>query len=520
MQVDDFRRILAQHGQGHVLAFWDRLDESRRAALLDDLRQIDFELLSRLIETHVRAAQTADAPSDLQPPTMLPVDPTTDEQRRLYAEARQRGAELVAAGKVAALVVAGGQGTRLGFDGPKGMFPISPVRNQTLFGLFAESLLAASRRFGRPVPWYVMTSPGNDRATREYFAAQAHFGLDADDVFFFQQGVMPAVDFEGRILLAEEHRVALSPDGHGGTLRALAATGALADMRRRGVETISYFQVDNPLVRPVDPLFVGLHAMTGSRMSSLTIGKASDDEKVGVFAESGGRLRVIEYSDLPTELATARNPDGSRRFDAANIAVHVLERGFVEALTGCASEPAKRDPSRARKEAVTSPHRGTAGGALDTSVKGGARPTGSDGAAMSLPWHRAAKAVACVDPITGQRISPARPNAIKFETFIFDALPLAEKTLLLQAHRGQVFSPVKNATGTDSPATARRDLVRRAAEWLERCGVAVPRTPAGEPDCTLEISPLLGEDAEELAAHLPARLTVPLGGRVYLTPQA
>ncbi|HUU83047.1 MAG TPA: UDPGP type 1 family protein [Phycisphaerae bacterium] len=475
MDVSDLRSQTARHGQKHLFTFWDDLDETGRQALLADVAACDFGLLDTLIETHVRSDGPAAATGRPSPPPCLPVEPGGADQVRMYAQARDRGRRLIGEGKVAAMVVAGGQGTRLGFDGPKGAFAISPIRNKTLFRLFAESLLATERRFGSPIRWYVMTSPVNDGPTRDIFAEHEHFGLDAENVFFFQQGVMPAVDEEGRILLDEKHRVAMSPDGHGGSLRALAASGALADMADRGIEIISYFQVDNPLVRPVDPLFVGLHDSTGSQMSSLMIGKASDDERVGVFATVDGKLQVIEYTDLPEELSRARNADGSRMFDAANIAIHILGRSFVEELT---------------------------------------RP----GSTLAMPWHRARKKVSYVDPSTGRKIEPGEPNATKFEMFVFDALPLAANPLLLEARRGEVFSPVKNADGVDSAATARRDMSSRAAAWLEQCGVEVPRKPDGEADCVVEISSLFALDAEELGESLKERPVIARGGELYLGP--
>jgi UDP-N-acetylglucosamine/UDP-N-acetylgalactosamine diphosphorylase len=210
-------------------------------------------------------------------------------------------------------------------------------------------------------------------------------------------------------------------------------------------------------------------------MSSLTVPKASDDERVGVFAIVGGELRVIEYTNLPKELAGARNPDGSRMFDAANIAVHLLSRTFVEDLT-------------------------------------------KDGSGVALPWHRAHKAVPFVDPSTGRHVQPDRPNAVKFEMFVFDALPLADKPLLLQARRGEVFSPVKNDTGVDSPQTARRDLIRRSASWLEQCGVQIPRALDGQPDCTLEISPLAALDAEQLRQFLGDDPPIISGGAQFYLP--
>ncbi len=461
---ESYQRQLRQCGQAHLLAFWPQLTDAQRAALLDDLDQIDFDRCAPLIDAYVRRRPQVALPPRLEPAPCYPVEPAP-AQVELYGRARQAGEAAIRAGRVAAFLVAGGQGTRLGFDGPKGAFSITPVRSAPLFQVFAEYLLGIERRYGRRPRWYLMTSLSNHDETTAFFAAHNYFGLSPDDVMFFRQGQMPAFLPDGRMALAEPHRVALSPDGHGGSLRALADSGALADMRRRGIDIISYFQVDNPLVRVIDPLFIGLHAVTGSEMSSKAVHKAFDAEKVGVFCQIDGRLGVVEYTDLPVELAAAKNPDGTRRFNAGSIAIHVLAREFVERLT--ASDSATR-----------------------------------------LPWHRADKKVPTVDD-AGNPVNPAEPNAVKLEMFVFDAIPLARNPLVLYTRREEEFSPVKNAAGVDSPASARRDLVRRAARWLAACGVSVPYDPDGEPALPLEISPRFALDAEDLRRRLPTLTTRP-----------
>ncbi len=428
-RYEAYTHKLAELSQTHLLAFWPRLDETQKQRLLDDLDQIDFARCTALIESHVRHRPAAHIPEHIEPPATFPVEPT-EPQADLYSRARRAGEDAVRAGRVATFTVAGGQGTRLGFDGPKGAFEISPVRNAMLFQLFAEGLLGTQRRYGCRPHWYIMTSEANHEQTTALFAQHRHFGLSPDDVMLFQQKLMPAFLPDGRIALAEPHRMALSPDGHGGSLRALAESGALDEMRRRGIETISYFQVDNPLVRVIDPLFVGLHLVTGSEMSSKAVPKVHDMERVGVFGLVDDRLAVIEYSDLPEKLAHAKNPDGSRRFDAGSIAVHAISRQFVERLT-------------------------------------------APGAAVQLPWHRADKKVPTVDA-DGNVVTPESPNAVKLEMFVFDAIPLARNPLVLMTPRAEEFSPVKNATGDDSPATTRRDMIRRAARWLESCGCSIP----------------------------------------------
>ncbi|MHC4698923.1 MAG: UTP--glucose-1-phosphate uridylyltransferase, partial [Planctomycetota bacterium] len=195
-------------------------------------------------------------------------------------------------------------GTRLGFDVPKGAIAVSPVRDKTLFQLFAETIGAANRRYGLHIPWYIMTSPANHEQTTGFLKDNEFFGLRECDMTLFSQAVLPVFDFDGRILLQDKHRVTLAPDGHGGSLKALVTSGALEDMRSRGVEIISYFQVDNPLVKPLDPLFLGLHAKTGSEMSSKVTPKADDFERVGNLCLVDGRLTVIESMAANSTRAT------------------------------------------------------------------------------------------------------------------------------------------------------------------------------------------------------------------------
>lgn len=466
------RQRLAACRQEHLLAFWGDLDAARREQLLDDLEAAPLERAAELVPTHVLRRPAFHVATRLQPAEFLPAQPNRKQARR-YADARRLGQDLLGRGKVAALTVAGGQGTRLGFDGPKGAVAVSPVGNKPLFQLFAEALVGTQVRYGCRVCWYVMTSPGNHEASKNFFSAHQHFGLEPEQVVLFAQGQMPAFGTDGRILLAEKHRLVLSPDGHGGTLRALAASGALQDARRHGVELFSYFQVDNPLVHPLDPLFLGLHQAAEAQISAKVVRKADDFERMGVFCLTDGKVSVVEYSNLPKELAVARDEAGQRLYDAGSPAIHVISASFIEDLT-----------ARAER--------------------------------LALPWHRADKKVEHVDPATGGRVVPGEPNAVKLETFIFDTFPLAQRVVLLETLRGEEFSPVKNATGIDSVQTARRDLNRRAAGWLEHCGVAIPRQADGEPDGLFEVSPLLALDADHLREQLRSPPTIKPEDRIYL----
>jgi UDP-N-acetylglucosamine/UDP-N-acetylgalactosamine diphosphorylase len=468
----DLADRLERFGQGHLLRFWDELNEPERRRLAADLAAIDFRRLDTLIRAFVR--DEAAAPPT--PGTVEPVEvrrlPRTDAERVAWRLAAERGEAALAAGEVAVVLVAGGQGTRLGFDGPKGTFPIGPVSACSLFQIHAEKLVALGRRFGRTPPLYVMTSPDNHEATARFFDAHDRFGLP--HLRLFVQGQMPAVDHAtGRVLLAEKGRVALSPDGHGGTFDALAAAGpdgmpsCLDEMREHGIRTLFYFQVDNPLVRIADPAFLGLHRAADAEVSFKVVEKQRPDEKVGVVVVAEGRPRVIEYSDLPADLAERRAPDGSLELWAGSIAIHAFERPFVE---------------RVVREA-------------------------------ELPFHRALKKVNHMDE-KGRSIEPSAPNAVKFERFIFDTLPLARRHAVVETDRAVEFEPLKNATGPDSPATVRQRMSDLFAGWLEAAGATILRRGDGAVPFGIEISPLFALDAAELKGKIPPGLIVE--GPLYL----
>lgn len=472
MDVAAVRSQLASIGQEHILCFFPELAPASQQKLLAQLQALDLKLIAQVAQSHVRHKPHVPLPKDIRPIEAFPREADASHAA-LYADAVRRGHQLLRGGKIGAFLVAGGQGTRLGYDGPKGEYPVTPLKNKPLFQIFAEQLLAHSRDCGRAIPWYIMTSDVNDAPTRDFFKRHSFFGYDPVDIFFFQQGMMPAFSMDGKVLLAEKDSLALSPDGHGGSLRALARSGALADMQKRGVEHLSYFQVDNPLVHCIDPLFLGLHDLSGSEMSSKTIPKAGPLERVGNFVTADGALQVIEYSDLPEELAKQTNPDGSLRFNFGSIAIHALRVSFVGRL--------------------------------------------NSGGQLQLPWHRAEKKVAYVDD-SGKPVKPEKPNAVKLEQFVFDAIPLARNPIVYTTDRAEEFSPVKNAEGADSPATSRRDQIRRAARWLLSAGVDVPMK-GPEPDCVLEISPLYATSAQQLQSRkLPIR-SVMSGQSLYVSDE-
>jgi UDP-N-acetylglucosamine/UDP-N-acetylgalactosamine diphosphorylase len=454
--VPDDQRLRLQHfGQDHVLRWWNRLSDQERRELLDQLRAIDLDQV-RALYSQRDATFRLPAPEGIAPVPVARLDPEDHATR-------QRGEESLRRGEVATLVVAGGQGTRLGFDHPKGMFPIGPVSGKSLFQIHAEKVLALGRRYGKAVPFLVMTNPATDAETRTFFEEHRYFGLSADLVFFFCQGTLPALDqASGKLLLEAPGRLFTSPNGHGGMLLALVENGLLDRLKQSGIRQIFYFQVDNPFAKVADPLFLGHHLVAAAEVSSKIIPKEGPTDKLGNLVLVDGRCTMIEYSDLPDDLARQTDDQGRLRIWAGSPAIHIFAVDFLSRVT-----------------------------------QGGLR----------IPFHVARKKVPYLDE-DGKLVQPAEENALKFEMFIFDVLPLAERWTVVETSRREEFVPLKNATGPDSPETVRQAIANLAGDWLEKAGIAVPRQPNGDTAVPAEISPLYALDAEELAAKVPPGLRV------------
>ena len=439
-------------GQDQVFAFWASLSVPERAELAAQAAEIDLAEIEQLNRTLVFKASGGGANLDGLAPAPCTRLPVNGGDAAEWTKARTAGEAALRAGRVSAFTVAGGQGTRLGYDGPKGTFAVTPLKQKTLFQVFAEKIQAAGQRYGRPLHWFIMTSHANHAQTEEFFAAHKHFGLDRGRVHFFRQGRMPAVNYQGKIMLETKSSLALSPDGHGGSLRALHRSGALDLMKAEGVDTLSYFQVDNPLVRCVDASFIGFHLGAGAEMSSKMVLKAYPEEKVGHFCLQDGKIVVVEYSDMPVSMQRETKADGSLRYSAGSIAIHVIDREFARRMA-----------------------------------------TGENGA--SLPFHRADKKIMTINT-AGIPVKPEKANGVKFEMFVFDALPFARNSVVIETARADDFSPVKNAEGLDSPKTCADDQLRQFARWLQGAGQAMETDATGRPKVMMEVSPLFGYDAE------------------------
>jgi UDP-N-acetylglucosamine/UDP-N-acetylgalactosamine diphosphorylase len=408
------------------------------AELSKQIEALDWNEFTSALDECIFQKDEANLPAQYGPASYFPLAPESTEQKKLYDKAFNHGELLIQDGKTAAFTVAGGQGTRLGYDGPKGTLPVSPIKKKPLFQLFAEQILGISKQYEVTIPWYIMCSPLNLEATTTHFEENNYYGLGKKNLKFFAQGVMPATDFQGNLLRASQDSLALSPNGHGGSLKALIDSGSVADMAMKGIEHVSYFQVDNPLVSTINPLFIGLHDLQQSDMSSRSLTKTGPFEKLGNFVSIGDRITIIEYSDLPEEKALEKENDGRIKYRAGSPAIHILRRDFIEQFAS---------------------------------------------GEIKLPYHRAEKKVSYIDD-NGNLINPDQPNAVKFETFVFDALPLAKNPLILEADRLEEFSPVKNRIGVDSLESSQSDQIKRAKRWLLHANITVPESS------TIELCPI------------------------------
>mgnify|MGYP006275318205 CR=1 FL=1 len=448
-------------GQEHVLRHWDALDVAGRARLTAELAAIDWPALGQLREL-ARGLGSGAAPRGVAGDLGDADTPPCEVLGGPHAPAaRAAGEAALAEGMVGAILVAGGQGSRLGCSGPKGVVPVGPLSGNTLFDVLLGKLRGVRRRHGRPVPLAIMTSSATDAETRAWLAAHDHCGLDPADVLVFRQRDLPALDDrQGNLLLDAPDRIAMAPDGHGGLLPALVAAGGLEWFAARGCRHVVTFQVDNPLTMPLHPEFLGAHLLASADFTTQVVQKRDPGERVGVVARAAGRTFVVEYSDLPADLAAERRGDGRLRFHAGSIAVHAFALPF---LARAASAP---DP---------------------------------------LPLHLAHKAVGFLDA-SGARVVPRSPNAVKFERFVFDLMPLAERVVLVEIDPADGFAPLKNPPGAaaDSLVHVHAAMAAFARRLLARAGVDVAD------GVTVELAPWVA-DERDVAPFFPrgSRITTP-----------
>ncbi|CAM6109131.1 unnamed protein product [Calypogeia fissa] len=445
---------LKDYGQEQTLVAWDDLTPNQRDLLVQDLESIDLPRVTRIVKKSLRPRIEKADPQPVPESDVGTLELRSQEDRERWWG---MGLKAIADGMLAVLLLSGGQGTRLGSLEPKGCFQIGLPSGKSLFQLQAErvlriqslaSQLMAAGKLVR-IPCYIMTSPFTDSATRTFFANRKYFGLDPDQVKFFEQGSLPCISKDGRFIMASPYKVARAPDGNGGVYAALKSSGCLDDMSKRGIKYVDIYSVDNALVRVADPLFLGYCLEKGAPTAAKVIKKAFPQEKVGVFAcrGNGGPVAVLEYSELDPTLQFAINQETGRlAFKWSNICMHLFSLEFLNTIV-----------EELEKDSI---------------------------------YHLAEKNVEAVDGPT---------PGIKLEQFIFDSLPYASSVALFEVTREEEFAPVKNAPGTnvDSPDTARTMLLRLHLNWVADAGGYVVNKGT-VPAVGLEVSPLLSYAGEGL----------------------
>lgn len=449
---DELQTLLTGQGQQQLLRFWNQLDDNQQQELADQLRSIDFDQLAGLLEGE--NDRPGLLPGQMAPPHAIRTGQPRTAQLpdKSLEDAIAIGEDALRQGRVAMVLVAGGQGSRLGLRGPKGLLPIGPLSGRSLLQITIDRVKAISDRYGSQIPLMIMTSPSVHEATSRFVLSNDYFGLDADNCLLFCQGSIPVVDARtGKILLSTPGVVALSPDGHGGMVEALGRSGFLDDLASRRQDIIFYAQVDNPLAQVCDPALIGYHLAAQSELTSQAVKKNDAMEKTGNIVAVEDHLEVIEYSELPESLARETCPEGELRFWAGSIAVHIFSRNLLE-------EAARHGDW--------------------------------------LPFHHAHKQVPFIDE-NGNVQEPAKENAVKFERFIFDLLPRAQNALVVEVERASAFAPVKNADGSgpDTPTTAQQSMIALHRQWLLDAGVEI------DDDVPVEIHPSWALRAEDLPGH-------------------
>jgi UDP-N-acetylglucosamine/UDP-N-acetylgalactosamine diphosphorylase len=451
-------------GQGQVFSFWDDLKSEEKGALYQQLLPIDPEHINKITDRALNPpkAENEDAKPKLEvlpeSATTSTIDSNEEDLKKWYSS----GLKMIADNKVGVVLMAGGQGTRLGSSAPKGCYDIELPSHKSLFQLQAERIWKlqklAEKEYGKEevvIPWYIMNSGPTRKPTQDFFEEKRYFGLSRHNVIFFEQGVLPCISMEGKILLESKHKVAVAPDGNGGLYSALIGSGIVGDMEKRGIQHIHAYCVDNCLVRVADPTFIGFSAEQDVSIATKVVRKRNAKESVGLILQKNGKPDVVEYSEIDQETAEAKDPKNSEllKFRAANIVNHYYSFEFLNSI-----------PAWMHK----------------------------------LPHHIAKKKIPTVDE-KGAAFKPEKPNGIKLEQFVFDCFPFLEmdKFACMEVKREDEFSPLKNAKGTgeDDQDTSRKDILLQGKRFLEGAGAVVT---SEKPDEGVEVSPLISYGGEGL----------------------
>ena len=511
--MEQLKQQYEKAGQSHVFHFWQQLDADKQKSLLSQLQSIDPQRINVIFKQATSANSTAASADGTSSTAMepLPADCYDDVEALQDPSSVQKwrslGLQAISQGQVGIVLLAGGQGTRLGSSKPKGCYDIQLPSHKSLFQLQAERIakvrelaLAEYRGSQGRLVWFVMTSGPTRADTEQFFKDNRYFGLPKEDVVFFEQGVLPALTTDGKIIMEDKDRVSVAPDGNGGIYAALRECGILKEIRARNIKYLHAYCVDNCLVRVGDPVFLGYCIAKKALCGAKVVKKAFAHEPVGVICKVGGKFSVVEYSEIKKDdaEATVKAPNGTQKlaYDAANIANHFYTADFLERI--CSREFEEK-----------------------------------------LAFHVASKKIKHINLESGEVVAPSKPNGIKLELFIFDIFPLlnagAHEFAVLSVPRDSEFSPLKNAPGAgiDNPETSRRDLFSQSVRFLKAAGAqlkfpdpakveeeikvkdAVSGQEAMVKIARVELSPMVSYDGENLSQYVKGK-TLHIGESVYI----
>ena len=401
-RYQELEQLLQKNGQEHLLNGFSALNSAQQESLLQEIGAIDFSLLHD---------NQVERQGEIEPIATL----TLGEIKARHEEFEKVGAQLLRQGKIGAVMLAGGQGTRLGSSAPKGTYNMGLTKPLYIFECLIKNLLAVTTKYEARVPLLIMTSDKNDAETRAFLKKHAYFGYPQEDVYFFVQDMAPSTDFNGKILLEDKGKLALSPNGNGGWYSSMRRAGLSERMQAQGVEWLNVFAVDNVLQRIADPVFVGATYLSGTSCGAKAVKKAAPDERVGVLCKRGGLPDIIEYYELDEKMANARDEAGELLYGSGVILNYLFRISALEEVVGC-----------------------------------------------KIPVHRAKKKVPYYD---GEKVvTPQTENAYKYEALIVDMIHLLDGCLPFEVEREREFAPVKNATGVDSVESARTLLKLNGVE--------------------------------------------------------
>lgn len=402
ISYEEMKKKLKEYDQLQILSNYERLDNQKKSELAEQVERINFDQINKLYKT---TKEEVSFENDIiEPISYIEKDKLTKEELEKYLNL---GESAIKEGKYSIVTMAGGQGTRLGHSGPKGTFDIGLDSHKSIFEILADNIKEESKKYNVMIPWYIMTSKENNDQTKEFFEENNYFGYNKDYVKFFQQGKLPMCDENGRILINEKGLIKEASDGHGGIFQSMKRNNITEDMKKQGVEWAFIGPVDNVLVKMVDPVLLGVMIDKKVLAGGKSVVKANPSEKVGVFCKRNGKPGVVEYTEISKEMAEQVDENGELVFGESHINCNLFN---VEAIEEVANK--------------------------------------------NLPYHIAHKKASYLDE-NGNLVVPDKPNAYKFESFIFDAFDMLKDMAILRVKREEEFAPVKNAEGTDSPETAR-----------------------------------------------------------------